>query len=160
MVERSDLEMCVRTLVAYDIVSKPLSSLGQKADRRKDNLAGEVATLLKEDEEFKRVTAYTQRIDEEKARTLREGINDFKEKYSKYGKVLEGMIQEKRIKKNKYLCYGINEGFNLGAEDYRRVMRNVGLTTEQADAMYPHLKTMSDKLGKAKEQSLRKILLK
>lgn len=159
MVERSGIETGIRDLVAYDIMSKPLCSLGQKADRRKDKLAAEVARLLREGEEFERVDVGIERKSEEKARTLREGIDEFEKKYPNYGKILEGIIQEKRAKSNRYLCYKIKQGYNLGAESYRRIMKDLGLTIQEADAMYPHLKDISDRLGKAGENELRTILL-
>lgn len=159
MVERTDLELTVRNMVAYDILSKPLSSLGHKADRRRDKLAEEAAKLVRAGEDYERVIAYTETRDEEKARTLREGIEEFKKEHPRYGAILEGMIAEKRSKSNKYLVYGVADGFKLAAEDYRRVMRDLGMSTVQADAMYPHLLDISDKLGRAKETATRSILL-
>jgi len=159
MVERNDLETNVRSMVAYDILSKPLSSLGQKAGRKKDKLAGESAGLLRSRYESERIVAYVETREEERARTLREGIVDFKETHPKYGTILEGMIQQRRSTSNKYLVYGVADGFKLGAEDYRRVMRELGMSTVQADAMYPHLLDISDKLGKAEENARRDILL-
>jgi len=158
MANRNELEIKVRSMVAFDILSKPLTSLGHKADRRRDKLAEETAALL-EEETSDRVVAYTERREEEKARTMREGIEAFKEEYPSYGKILEGVIQEKRIKSNQYLVYGVADGFKLGSEDYRRVMRDLGLTPVQADAMYVHLLDISEKLGKAAENGLRSILL-
>jgi hypothetical protein len=159
MLSITELEAKVRDMVAYDILSKPLSSLGQKAGRRRDKLAGETAKLLREGEEFERVTAYVRRTEEEKARTLREGIDAFSEAHPKYGSILEEMIQEKRTRSNRHLYYAITPGFNLGATDYRSVMRDLGLSPIEADAMYPHLMQLSERLGQAGEQSLRSILL-
>ena len=159
MVNRSELEISVRSLVAYDILSKPLTSLGQKSDRRRDKLAEEVADLLREEDKFERVTAYVERRDEEKARTLREGIEAFKETHPRYGAILEGIIKETRKESNRYLIFGVTPGFRLGAEDYRRVMKDLGMSTIEADAMYPHLLDISGRLGKAGENATRKILL-
>lgn len=159
MVERNDLEITVRNMVAFDILSKPLSSLGHKADRRRDKLAEIAAGLLGSGYETERVVAYVEKREEEKARTLREGIEAFKEEHPRYGKILEGMIVEKRAASSKYLVFNVAEGYRLAAEDYRRVMRELGMSTIQADAMYPHLLEISDKLGKAGENAKRSILL-
>ncbi len=159
MVNRSEIEVSVRSMVAYDILSKPLSNLGNKADRRRDKTANSIADLLREGDEFERVFAYVERKDEDKARTLREAINEFSSEHPRYGKILDEKIAEKRRKSNKYLVYGVSDGFKLGAEDYRRVMKDLGMTTIQADAMYPHLLDISDSLGKARENSRRNILL-
>jgi len=160
MTERTDLEVTVRNMVAYDILSKPLTSLGHKADRRRDKLAGEAASLVRKNKEYERFVAYIEtRDEEERARTLREGISAFSEEYPEYGSILEGMIQETRAVSNKYLVFGIKESFKLGAEDYRRVMRELGMSALESDSMYPHLLDISDRLKKAKETERRDILL-
>lgn len=160
MVERTTIETYVRHLVATDIIYRPLSSLGGKADRRKEKMAKEISDLLKGDcETGERIFARIEKRDEEKARTLREGIDAFKKEYPKYGEILEGKITSKRTKNNKYLVFGISEGYQLGREDYIRVMKDLGLSEDASCAMYPHLKELSDTLGKAKEQSERTILL-
>ena len=159
MVHRDDLEIAVRNMVAYDILSKPLSSLGQKAGRREKNLSGFVEDLLIRGQSCERVVAYVEPREEEKARTMREGIDAFKEEHPRYGKVLEGMIQETRVQKNNHLVFGIASGFQLGAADYRRVMTDLGMTTKEADSMYGHLLEISDRLGKAREHKLRSVLL-
>ena len=157
MVQRTELETTVRRMVALDILSKPLSSLGQKAGRRRDKLAEEAAGSLQSG--LERVFAYTETTETEKARTLREGITVFKKEYPKYGKVLEGMIQEKRIQKDTQLVYGINEGCSLGVGEYRSVMRDLGLSAMEADGMYTHLLEVSHRLGSASEYAKRTILL-
>lgn len=159
MAYRNELEKNVRSMVAYDILSKPLSSLGQKAGRRGSKLAKETAELLQGGMTADRVIARTEEVTEMKARTLREAIDEFKGEFPKYGEVLEGKIQEKRLQRDTQLVYGLANGYRLGAEDYRRVMGDLGLSALEADAMYPHLIDISDRLGKAGEQSLRTILL-
>ena len=159
MVFRDDLETAVRNMVAYDIISKPLSSLGQKADRREKKLAVEAAGLLQSNEPSERIFAYTETRNEERSRTTREGIDQFKEAHPRYGAVLEGMIQQKRFEKNNYIVFGVTEGFKLGASDYRSVMKDLGMTTIESDAMYGHILNISDRLGKARENETRSILL-
>lgn len=160
MPERTEIEKFVRWLVSSDILYRPLKSLGEKGLRRLDNTAKEISDLLKEEEEIgERVFARVERKDEEKARTLREGINTFKKKYSQYGEILEGMIAEKRKKSNKYLTYGLQKDFKLGEEDYIRVMMDLGFERREASAVYPHIIAVSERLGKAKTQAQRRILV-
>ncbi len=159
MVERTEIEKYIRNMVALDILSKPLSSLGGKAERRRDKNAKEISDLIKEKEYGERIFARIEKRDEEKARTLREGIDVFNKEYSKYGIILEGMIKETRIQSNKYLIYGVQKGYSLGSEDYIRVMKDLGFERETACAMYPHLKEVSAKMGKANELEERLILL-
>lgn len=99
------------------------------------------------------------RVKEEKSKTLREGINAFKKEYSSYGKILEGLIAKKRIKRNKNLVYRLNKGYNLSEEDYVWVIMDLGFDRREASAMYPHILAISERLGKANEQMERTILL-
>ena len=161
MVERTEIETNVRNMVALDILGKPFKSLSGKAERREWKAAKEITSLLKKDYEIgERIFARVEeREEEEKARTLKEGINAFKKEYPKYGSILEVLIEEKRVNKNKYLIYGLNSGYCLGSEDYLRVMKDLGFVREEACAVYPHIKDISERLGKAKEGSERTILL-
>ncbi|MDP3917387.1 MAG: hypothetical protein Q8Q42_03830 [Nanoarchaeota archaeon] len=161
MVQRTELETTIRRMVANDILSKPLSSLGQKAARRRDSLSKEAERLLRTGArlDLERAFVRMERTSEEKARTMREGIEAFQETHPRYGAILEGLIKEKRLKNNTQLVYGIANGFNLGLEEYRGVMRDLGMSTRQADAMYTHLLDISEQLGKAGEYEERTILL-
>ena len=160
MVERSDLEKRVRRLIAGDITSKVLKSLGDKGDRRLKKGAKEIVNLLGEGEEpNNRFYVGIEKSKEEKARTMKEGINAFKKKYSRYGKILEGLIAEKRIKRNKNLVYRLNKGYNLSEENYVQIIMDLGFERREASAIYPHILTSSERLGKANEQMERTILL-
>ena len=160
MVERSELENKVRRLIAGDITSKVLKSLGDKGDRRLKKGAKEIVNLLNEGEEPNdRFCVGIKKTKEEKARTLRKGINAFKKKYSRYGDILEGIIAEKRIKRNKNLVYRLNKGYKLSEEDYVQIIMDLGFEKREASAMYPHILAISERLEKADEQMERTILL-
>ena len=160
MPERTEVEKYIRWLIASDIIYRPLKSLGEKGLRRLDKTAGEISDLLKDEEEIgERVFAKIEKKDEEKARTLREGINAFKKRYPQYGEILENMIAEKRTKSNRYLTFGLREGFKLGEEDYVRVMMDLGFDRREASSVYPHVIAISERLKKAKVQAQRRILL-
>jgi hypothetical protein len=160
MPERTEIEKPVRELIASDIVYRPLKSFGERGVRRLEKIAKEVSVLLKEGEEVgERVFARVEKRDEEKARTLREGINAFKKKHPEYGEILERMIAEKRTRNNRYLLYGLQEGFKLGEEDYMRAMMDLGMERREAASLYPHIIAISEMLGKAGEQAQRRILV-
>jgi len=161
MVERTEIEKFVRWLIASDILYRPLKSLGEKGLRRLDKTAKEISDLLKEEGEVgERVFAKIEKKEEEEAaRTLREGITAFKKKYPEYGEILEKLITEKRMKSNRYLIYGLQEGFKLGEEDYVRVMMDLGFDRREASSVYPHVIAISERLKKAKVQAERRILL-
>lgn len=160
MPERTEIEKEVRYLISLDTLYKPLSSLGDKGKRRAEKKASNIVVLLKDGEEKgERIFARVEKLDEEKARTLREGIDEFKKQYPRYGEMLEEFIQKKRVKNNKYLIYGLNGGFKLGEEDYMRVMMDLGFERREASSVYPHIIAISERLGKAFQQAERKMLV-
>lgn len=160
MVERSELENKVRRLIAGDITYRVLKSLGDKGDRRLHKKAVEIVYLLNKGEEPNdRFFVGIEKTEKEKAKTMRQGINAFKKKYSSYGKILEGLIAQKRIERNKNLVYGLNEEYHLSEEDYVQIIMDLGFEKREASAMYPHILAISERLGKADEQRERTILI-
>jgi CRISPR/Cas system-associated protein endoribonuclease Cas2 len=162
MTERTEVEKNVRLLIASDILYRPLKSLGEKGVRRIEKTAKNISALLKDGSETgERIFAKIEvKSEEEKARTLNKGIEEFCKKYPKEGKILTGLIDEKRSQRNKYLTYGLMPDFKLGEEDYLSVMRDIGFERREASSIYPHVIAYSERLGKAYEQSERTILLK
>ena len=63
------------------------------------------------------------------------------------------------MKQNKYLSYGLTEGFKLSEEDYIGVMMDLGFDRREAASIYPHIIAISERLGKASEQDKRLILI-
>lgn len=160
MVERTEIEKYVRKMISLDILYKPFSSLGDKGKRIAEKSARSIVDLIQvAEEKGKRIFARVEKKDYQKARTLNEGINEFEKKYPKYGKILRDIIAEKRLKRNRYLIFGLQPGFNLAEEDYVRVMMDLGFDRRAASSIYPHIVAMSEKLGKASESEERSMLL-
>jgi hypothetical protein len=160
MVQRNELEKNVRDMIAYDILQAPLSSFYQKAKRRKNDLSEVIVAQIEDGETGERIIARLETREQEKARTMKEGIEAFKNKHPRYGNLLEGLIAEKRLQKNRILVYGVQEKFKLGDADYVRVLQDLDLDKRTASMLYPRLKKLSDTLGKAKEASYREMLVK
>lgn len=159
---RTEIEKLTRYMIATDVLARPLESLGKKGTRRLDKKATSIVDLLNQDGDLgNSVYVDVEQIGEElKARTINEGVNAFCKKYPTHGKILKGFIEEKRVARNKYLVYGLNEGYKLGEEDYVSVMTDLGFNRREASAMYPHIIAVSERLGKANEYAERSILLK
>jgi len=159
--ERTNVERESRYLIAGDISYRILESLGKKGTRRLNKAAKNVEALLKDSEnEGNSVYARIEKKDEEeKARTMNEGIAEFYKQFPEMGSILKGLIEEKRAKKNKYLVYGLNENYKLGEEDYVRVIMDLGFDRREACSIYPHVLAISERLGKANEKAERTILL-
>jgi len=158
MAERSELESRVRRLIAADISYRVLNSLGEKGIRRLNKRAEEIAVLLDEEPQD-RFFAKIEESSEQKARTMKEGIEAFKDKHPKYGEILENLIAETRQRRNKNLVYGLNQEYHLSEEDYVQVMMDLGFERREASAMYPHVLAISGRLGRADEHSKRAILI-
>jgi len=160
MPERTDIEKLVRILIAGDILYRPLKSLGERGVRRLDKTAKSIYDLIEADgEKGNRVEARVEESEEEKARTLKEGIDEFSKKYPSQGKMLAEMIEQKRNAKNKCLIYGLKEGYKLSEEDYIQTIMDLGFDKREAASIYPHIISYSEREGKAIQQSERKILL-
>ncbi|GEM_PF-4828418 len=157
--KRSPLETTIRNMVACDILAKPLSSLGQKAKRRRDKLAHRAQGYIGQASKLTRAFARIEETEQEKARTLTEGIKVFKDQHPRSGKILESLIAETRAERCNELTYGININATLGVADYRSVMTDLGLTAREADAMYGHIIDIGDRLGKPDQYEERSILL-
>jgi len=94
---RTEVEKYVRALIALDALYKPLSSLGDKGKRRAEKSAKGIVSLLKEGEEKgERIFARVEKSEEERARTLREGIDEFKKQYKEQGEILEEDVVYKK----------------------------------------------------------------
>lgn len=159
--ERTEVEKESRYLIAGDISYRVLESLGKRGTRRLEKAAKNIETLLKDSEEKgNSVDVRISKIEEEeKARTVNEGINEFYKQFPEQGSILKGLIEEKRAKKNKYLVYKLNENYKLGEEEYVRVMMDIGFDRREANSVYPHILAISERLKKADEKKERTILL-
>lgn len=159
--ERTEIEKESRYLIAGDISYRVLESLGKRGARKLIKGADNIASLLKDGEEAgNSICARIEKRDEdEKARTLNEGINEFYKQCPEYGSILKGLIEEKRDKKNKYLVYRLNEGYKLGEEDYVKVIMDIGFDRREACSIYPHILAISERMKKADEKKERTILL-
>ena len=85
MTERTEVEKNVRLMIASDILYRPLKSLGEKGVRRIEKTAKSISALLKDGSETgERIFAKVEiKSEEEKARTINEGIKEFCSKYPK-----------------------------------------------------------------------------
>ncbi len=162
MAERTEIEKRVRRLIASDITYRVLQNLGNKGIRNLDKKVTGILEYIVEKEIIgDRVFAeVVYEPEDKKARKISEAISIFKEKHTKYGKILQNLIDEKRKQESNYLIYGLKQGFKLSEEDYVQVMIDLGFEKREASSIYPHVLSISERLKKADEQAERKILIK
>ncbi|HRZ85201.1 MAG TPA: hypothetical protein P5277_00290 [Candidatus Paceibacterota bacterium] len=157
MNNKENVERQIIGLIAADRIDIPISSMSGKLKRMKPKLAEEIA-FPGSNYQGERVYARIEEEDKMKARTTREAINEFKEAYPTHGKVLEGLIAEKRLQKETHLYFGVNEGCRLTSDDYMGVMTDLGFTPAVAASLYPELMDISRKLSRKRSEE-RSILI-
>ena len=154
------LERQIIEIIAADRIDIPISSMAGKLKRQKPKLAKEV-NLSEYDNNFRGERVYA-RVEEdditEKARTMSEAVNEFAEQYGRHGKILKGMIEEKRQAKESNLYFGINPGCRLTTDDYLGVMQTLGFSGQYAESLYQDLIKVSRNLSKKREEE-RSILI-
>jgi len=90
---------------------------------------------------------------------MRDGIREFGERYPKYGRILDGVIEEQRTHREKHLYFGMHEGRRITADDYRGVMTNLGFSPEMSERLYPELMDISRNLARKRQEKERRILI-
>ncbi len=153
------LERQVIELVAADRLFIPVSSMDNKLKRRREKMA--MAIELPESRQYRgeRVYARTEDEDKMKARTMKEAVAEFREKYPSHGKVLDGIIAEKRLQRETHLYYGVREGCRLTSDDYLNVMKDLGFGPESAKSLYHELIEVSRNLKRKRAETERSILV-
>lgn len=144
----------VGALISADRIEIPLSSIEQKVRRLRADLASQVADYCQDDVRFSgsRAYAFTETENKYRARGMRQAVEEFAEEYPKYGAILKGKIAEKRKVRETHLYFGLKSDSRLTSEDYLKVLRDVGLTENQARALYGPLMNVSRQLARARNE--------
>jgi len=145
-----NIERKVIEIIATDRIDIPISSMSGKLKRKKPKLAQELE--LKKKFEGDRAYVRVETEDKMKARGMREGIDLFSREFPRYGKILNGMIEEKRAKKETHLYFGLYEGCRLSSEDYISVMNDLGFSGQYAETLYQELMKVSRNLTRKREE--------
>lgn len=146
------MERRILELIAEDRIEIPLSSMRNKLQKAKKKDAAAIAEELKVPFKGERVFARVKYEDRSRARGTKEAIAEFCEEFPKYGIILKGKIEEKRVISEKHLYFGVNEGCRITGDDYMTVMESLGLAPATARALYPDLMEISRKLERARDE--------
>lgn len=146
------MEKKVLELIAQDRIDIPLSSMEQKLRKGKmknaEGLAESIATRF----DGERAYAFITYEDKSRARGMKEAIEEFEQEFPKYGAILRGKIEEKRVLREEHLYFGLFPGCKLTGEDYMGVMKSMGLSESTSRSLYPDLMDVSRKLSKARNE--------
>lgn len=153
------LEKQIITLVATDRIEIPISSLSGKLKRSKPKLAQSIPMPASGKYNGERVYARIEEQDEMKARSMKEAVAEFADQYPSHGKVLTGMIAEKRLQKEKHLYFGTQENSRLAFADYMGVMKDLGFSDIRSEGLYEELIAVSRNLQKKRGNEERSILI-
>jgi hypothetical protein len=153
----TNTERQVLELIATDRVYIPVSSMKGKLERQRPKL-GKAIDLPEGSFESDRVYARTETEDKLKARGMREGIKNFEAEFPRYGKILNGMIEEQRAHSETHLYFGTQPGSRITSDDYMGVMTNLGFSESTAANLYPELMHVSRNLSRKRDEE-RSILI-
>jgi len=156
-----ELERQIIDLVAVDRIYVPMSSFDGKLERKRPKMA---KALVAEDGfgkkfEGERAYARVKSEDKLKARGLRDGVDKFAEEYPKYGRILNGMIEEERTKRETHLYFGMLPEKRLTQDDYMAVMQDIGLSQAKAEQFYPVVMEISRNLTRKRGSEERSVLI-
>ena len=151
MTINEQLERQVIELVATDRAYIPVSSMDGKLKRLRMKLAQSI-NVPNGNYIGERVYA---RMDDEdcmEARGTKEGIDEFAKRHPTYGSELRSLIEEKRMKSEVRIYFGVKPGCRLTADDYLGVMANLGFTEAQARTLYEPLINTSRIMEKKRDE--------
>ena len=143
-------------LVAMDRIEIPISSMSGKLKRQKPKFAADLG--IDGTFEGERAYARVETSGKMKARGMREGIKVFAEEYPRHAKILDGMIEHEREKRETHLYFGMNEDCRITSDDYMGVMKNLGFSETRAREFYPELMNVSRNLSKKRDEE-RSVLI-
>ena len=98
-------------------------------------------------------------IDRQKAKGMREGIAEFSAEYPKYGRILNGMIEQQRTKRETHMYFGMHEGKRLTQDDYMAVMQDLGLSEQKSEQFYPVVMEISRNLTRKRAEKERSVMI-
>ena len=156
-----ELERQVIGLVALDRIYVPMSSFDGKLKRRRPKVAGAIVAdddfskAFEGDRAYARVTVENKT----KSRDMRTGVEEFCAEYPQYGKILNGYIEQERVKRETHLSFGMQPGKRLTQGDYMDVMIDMGLTEQRAAEFYPVVMEISRNLAKKRDEGDRSVLI-
>jgi|SRR3989338_5653474 len=153
-----ELETKLIKLIATDRIEIPISSMSGKLKRQKPKIANSIEFGENTGYHGERCYARIENDDEQKARGMRDGIDEFSKRYPKYGTILNGLIEETRTQRETHLYFGMNDGCRLSEGDYIGVMKDLGFTETMSRNLYPELMQVSRNLSRKRDEE-RSILI-
>ncbi|MBR9675853.1 hypothetical protein GOV05_02485 [Candidatus Woesearchaeota archaeon] len=163
MYRPTKLTQAGENLVAIHTVKSALDSYAKRADRKLKPLAAEVYDRLTKKQKIAEGSQFVAdyRFDrKDKARTMGEGVKEFKQRYPEYGAKLQDIIDETRKTKQRYLQFGLSNGSALPDELYIGALRSINVPEFALEDTLETVMDLSASLATKKEEGLTEMLIK
>jgi len=154
------IERDVEKLIAYKLITSLTGTISDRAKRKYDNLGKEASERFKRKQVIPETSNLVGRLNwDDKAvsgaRKVSLGIEEFNNKYPKYGKILAEIIQKHREVRRAYLEFGLKKGKELDEEIYIEVIKETiaGISDENALKFYNILVDINKDLSKTKKKT-------
>jgi hypothetical protein len=156
----NNIEQGLLELIAKDRIEIPISSMSGKLKRSKPKVACEIDfSDVSGDFSGERVYGCVVSEERRKARGLRAGVDLYCKQFPKHGKILNGMIEEERVSREKHLYFGLHEGRRISSAAYMSVMGELGFSETTAERLYPEIMGISYGLSRKRGNPERSILI-
>ena len=162
MVRKNIITLKTEELVAYHTLKSGADIVTKRLQRQLGPIAEDVYSRLSKRQRVQEdalvVADYRFEDKDLKARTLKEGIDEFSKRYPEYGEVLNGIISETRKTKRRYLIFGQKD--ELPQEIYTTALENAGIPEDIHTGLVGNIKAISEQFSKKRKDGRVEMLIK
>lgn len=157
------LERQIINLVATDRMYIPSSSFDGKLERRRPKLA-KLLDLPSNGFRGERAYARYESSNKHVAKDIKTGVIEYCQEFPQDGKILMGMIEKHRKKREKHVYFGMQEGKRVHGDDYLAVLADMGLSPSMAEkyldvSLDIGRKLQQERERKGKPEAERRVLI-
>jgi len=152
------IEKNIEKLIVYKNIASVTGSISDRAKRRYDKVGEETCKRLKSRQIVSEDSGLVARLGWSDdavswARNISLALEEFKQKYPKYGERLQEIIGKHREVRRNYLEFGLKEG-DLVEEIYIESIKEIieGISDERAKKFYEIIIKLKEELGKKKKK--------
>jgi len=157
---KREIERNVEKLIAYKLITSITGTISDRTKRKYDKLGKETSERFKAKQVIPETSNLVGKLGwDDKAvsgaRKILLGIEEFNNKYPKYGKILAETIQKHRGVRRAYLEFGLKKGKELDEEIYIEAIKETieGVSDENALKFYNILVDINKDLRKTRKKA-------
>lgn len=156
---KREIEKNVEKLIAYKLITSITGTISDRAKRKYEKIAKSAYERFKAKQSIPETSDLVAKLTwDDKAvsmaRKISLGMEEFNNKYPKYGKILAEMIKKHREVRRAYLEFGLKKGKELDEGIYIEVIKETieGISDEKAKKFYDLLNEINKELKKTKKK--------